>query len=122
MVNFVSNAVKSISALFQGLQVRRVLSLCLVGIILLTTGVGAEQRSKAITDRVDSLVHRDDSDRPKTTGEWQQEAREVEGSPGERVGRVAKESAEAVQDFGELYPDVVERSVPPLRDNAPTNR
>ncbi|MBD1910113.1 MULTISPECIES: hypothetical protein [unclassified Leptolyngbya] len=122
MLSLISKLITPIYSLLQVFQVKRFLSLCLVAVIFLTTGVGAEQRTKALTNRVDDLIHQDDSARPKTTGEWQQEAREVEGKPGKRAERIAKESADAVEDFGELYPNVVERSVPPLRDNASNGR
>lgn len=122
MLSLISKLITPIYSLLQVFQVKRFLSLCLVAVLFLTTGVGAEQRTKALTNRVDDLIHQDDSNRPKTTGEWQKEAREVEGNPGKRAERIAKESADAVEDFGELYPDVVERSVPPLRDNASKGR
>jgi len=122
MLNSISTAISSICSLARVFQVKHFLSLCLVGVILLTSGLSAEQKGKALTNRVDKVVHQSDSDRPKTTREWQKEARKVEGAPGKRIERVAKESADAVEDFGELYPDVVERSVPPLRDRASSNK
>jgi len=122
MLNLISKAISSfsslVSSLLRNFQVKRFLMVCLVGVVLLTSHAVTDQNGRAVTKRVDDLIHQGDSERPKTTGEWQKEAREVEGSPGKRAERIVKESADAVEDFGELYPDVVERSVPPLRDNA----
>ncbi|MFW6296575.1 MAG: hypothetical protein ACOC04_05230 [Halothece sp.] len=101
-----------IRSLREKFQVKRLLSLVLVGFIFLATGVATEASSQRLTNRVDKIIHQDDSQRPKTTGEWKQEARETEGSPGERAKRIANESAEAVKDFGSIYPDTAKRSTP----------
>ncbi|XPM52330.1 MAG: hypothetical protein EDM05_000330 (plasmid) [Leptolyngbya sp. IPPAS B-1204] len=50
--------------------------------------------------KVDQAIHQNDSDRPKTVGEWKQEARETEGAPGERLQRVPK--AKAVRGWAKL--------------------
>ncbi|MEB3358232.1 MAG: hypothetical protein VKK04_16020 [Synechococcales bacterium] len=68
---------------------------------------------------IKETIHNDASDRPKTTGEWQAEAEEVEGQPVERAKRIAKESADAVEDFAGLYPDVAERTT--LQDDKVVN-
>ena len=64
----------------------------------------------SLKDKVLGAVQNDRDGRPKTTGEWNKEAREVEGSPGERLERIGKQSAEAVKDFGTVYPDTADRS------------
>ena len=116
MSNLITNVFARIRSVLNMLQVKQVLAIVLVGFIVLSTGTRAEQRTKAITNRIDNVVHQDDSDRPKLTGEWQKEAREVEGEPGERIKRIAEESVEAVKDFGQLYPDTAERTIPAIGD------
>jgi hypothetical protein len=66
--------------------------------------------NNSLKDKVLGAVQNDRDGRPKTTGEWNKEAREVEGSPGERLERIGKQSAEAVKDFGTVYPDTADRS------------
>lgn len=110
MTNMISRAVTRISSLLKKLQVVRFLSIVLVGFLLLTTNVAQDRNTQAVTKKLDEVVHQDNSQRPKTTGEWEQEAKETEGNPGERAKKIAKESAEAVKDFGSLYPDTIKRS------------
>ncbi|MUG91128.1 hypothetical protein F7734_00870 [Scytonema sp. UIC 10036] len=110
MTNPISRAIAHISAFLKEFQVKRFVAVVLVGFLVLTTSVNADRGTQAVTKRVDQAVRQDTSDRPKTTGEWNKEARETEDAPGERVQRIAKESAEAVKDFGSLYPDTVKRT------------
>lgn len=110
-MNLISKAIAPVLAWLQGLQIQRLMVAVLVGLLLLAPNVAlADSGSSGLTEKVRQLVHQGDSDRPKTTGEWQQEAREVEGSPGERLQNIAEESAEAVKDFGKLYPDTADRT------------
>lgn len=117
MKSIVESAFAGIDYVFKQLQVKRFLAVVLVGFLLLTTNVARADNSKAVTDRVDQLVDRDSSDRPKTIGEWNKEARQTEDAPLERVKRIGKESAEAVKDFGEMYGDTADRSTPDLDNN-----
>lgn len=111
MANLISSTISHISNVLKQFQVKRFLAVALVGFVLLTTNVAAEHGSnKALTNKIDELVHQDDSQRPKTTGDWNKEARETEDAPGERLQRIGKQTAEAVKDFGSVYPDTAERS------------
>ena len=117
MKNIVKSASAGIGSVFKQLQVKRFLAVVLVAFLLLTTNVALADNSKVVTDRVEQLVDRNDSDRPKTVGEWNKEARQTEDAPVERLKRIGKESAEAVKDFGEMYGDTAERSTPDLDNN-----
>ncbi len=110
MANLISSTISHISNVFKQFQVKRFLAVALIGFVLLTTNVAPQNSSKAITNKINEIVHQDDSERPKTTGEWNKEARETEDAPGERIQRIGKQSAEAVKDFGSVYPDTAERS------------
>jgi hypothetical protein len=110
MMNLISGAVARIGAFLNAFQVKRLLAVVFVGFLVLTANVSNERAAQAITKKVDEAVHQGDSDRPKTMGEWNREARETEGNPGERIQRIAKESKEAVKDWGKLYPDTAETS------------
>ncbi|MBD2777855.1 hypothetical protein [Iningainema tapete] len=110
MANLISKAIARISSVLNGFQVKRFVGVVLVGFLLLTTNAAPESTADAVTAKVKEVVNQNDSQRPKTTGQWNREARETEGNPGERVKKIAKESAEAVKDFGKLYPDTIERS------------
>jgi len=117
MKNLISRATTHITSLINGLQVKRFFAVVLVGFILLTTNVDSGQNNKALTKQVREQAEQIDSVRPKTTREWYKEARETEDSPGERLQNIAEESAQAVKEFGSLYPDTAKRTAPVLQDD-----
>lgn len=116
MKNLVSNAIAQITSLFEQLQVKRFFAAVLVGFVLLATNVNPGDNSQVISDRINRVAHQTDSVRPKTTGEWEQEAKEVD-SFGERLQNIGEESAAAFKEFGGLYPDTAERSGNDLQNN-----
>lgn len=110
MSNLFSRAIGHISVVLKEFQVKRFLAVVLVGFLVLTTNVDSGRNSQGLTQRINEVVHQDGSDRPKTIGEWNREASATQGDTGERLQRIGKESAEAVKDFGEVYPDTAEKS------------
>jgi hypothetical protein len=119
MINFISRFVARIGSFLNQIQIKNFLTFVLVGSILLTMGMGNESRSQDpdLSDRqIKKVLSKDNPDRPTTTGQWNKEARQTAGKPGERLEKIGKESAEAVKDFGSLYPDVAERTIPALKD------
>jgi hypothetical protein len=82
-----------------------------------TVSTGQQPGAKDLPEKIQQDLQNIDSDRPKTTGEWNREARETAGEPGERLGRIAKETGEAVKDFGKMYPDTAERSGDALQES-----
>ncbi|HTL88516.1 MAG TPA: hypothetical protein VL134_03885 [Leptolyngbya sp.] len=77
----------------------------------------AQSGKRDLMGKINRDIQRDDSDRPKTTGEWNREARETAGEPGKRFDRIAKETGEAVKDLGQIYPDTAERSGDALQES-----
>lgn len=117
MKNLIPRAIAHISSLLKALQVKRFLAVALVGFLLLTTTVDSGRNNKALSEQVRDEAHQIDSVRPKTTREWYEEARETEDSPGERLQKIGEESAQALKEFGSLYPDTAKRSTSNLDDN-----
>jgi hypothetical protein len=118
MTNLISRLIARIRSLLGNFEVKRFLSIVFVGFILLTTGItNSEASSQTLNKKVDKWLSQDNSERPTTTKEWKKEARETEDEPGERIKRIGQQSAEAVKEWGSLYPDVAKRSIPPLQDN-----
>lgn len=114
VINLISRAIAQLSSLLKGLQIKNVFAAVLVGVLLLTThGNYGQNNSEVGRDR----LHQTDSVRPKTTGEWNQEARETEGQPGKRVQKIVEESAEAIKEFGSMYPDTAKRSLSEANNN-----
>ena len=116
MINLFSKAIAHISSWMKTLQVKQFFAIALVGAVLLLAPAEMTRNNQDLGQRIDNVLERSDSERPTTTREWQQEARAVEGKPGERLKRIGKESKEAFKEFGELYPDTAERSSDTLRD------
>lgn len=117
MTNLISGTIARIASFLNAFQVKRFLAVVFVGFLVLTANVSNDRGAQAITKKIDQTVHQGDSQRPKTMGEWNREARETEGAPGERLQRIAKESKEAVKDWGKLYPDTAERSTQAVQED-----
>ncbi|AUT02925.1 hypothetical protein CLI64_22350 [Nostoc sp. CENA543] len=121
MVSLFTKAINSIKSIFRDLEIKRLFAVVLVGFLVLTTGLNSNIESgrnvDAVTRRLDKVVHQDDADRPKTTGEWNREARQTEDAPVQRAKRIAKESGEAIKQWGSVYPDTAKRSADELQDN-----
>ncbi|MBD2409832.1 hypothetical protein FACHB389_10320 [Nostoc calcicola FACHB-389] len=118
MTNLISQATNHISSLLKGLQVKRFLAVVLVGFLVLTTNMASGYSNQDLGERVRQQVQQDDSRRPKTTGEWNKEARETEGSPGKRLQKIGEESAEAFKQFGSGYVEGAQKTARDIQDNA----
>ncbi|MEH1792838.1 MULTISPECIES: hypothetical protein [unclassified Nostoc] len=103
MINLISKTIGNIDSLLKGFQVKRFLAVVLVGFLVLTTNVTSGQNDKALKERVREQIQQNDAQRPKTTGQWNKEARETEGSLGKRLEKIGGESAEALKEFGSGY-------------------
>ncbi|MGF1589641.1 MAG: hypothetical protein ACFCU7_10420 [Pleurocapsa sp.] len=113
MIHLISQAINHINSLIKKIQVKSFLTTILLGAILLTNGVGSlATNSRSAADLVGSDVVENNPERPSTTREWRQEARRTEDAPLERAKEIGKETAEALKDFGKLYPDVAESTLP----------
>ncbi len=118
MINLLSRAIGNISSVLKGLQIKGFLAVVLVGFLMLTTNVGYGNNDKALGERVREQVQQDDAQRPKTIGEWNKEARETEGSPGERLQKIGEESAEAFKQFGSGYVEGAQKTARDVGDSA----
>lgn len=90
-------------------------------IAIVTTYVDPDLASPETVDRLDKMVKQENPDRPKTTGQWKQQARETKNTPGDRIKRIGEQSADAVKEFGSMYPDVAKKSAAELDRNAKAN-
>jgi hypothetical protein len=117
MINLIGKAFSYISSLLNKFQVKQFLAVALVGFVLLTTNVNTGRGQSATFKQINDKAHQIDSERPKTTREWQKEARETEGDLGDRLQNITEESGQAVKEWGGLYPDTAKRSTRELREN-----
>lgn len=113
MIHLISQAINRISSLLKKIQVKSFMTAVLLGAFLLTNGVSSSATNgKTAADVLGSDVVESNPERPTTTREWRQQARRTEDAPLERVKEIGKETGEALKDWGELYPDVAERTIP----------
>ncbi|MEH2449424.1 MAG: hypothetical protein V7K18_27660 [Nostoc sp.] len=118
MINLISRTIGHISSLLKGLQVKSFLAVVVVGFVVLTTNVAYGHNDKGLGERVKEQVEQNDAQRPKTVGQWNKEARETEGSPGERVQKITKESAEAFKEFGSGYVEGAQKTASDVGESA----
>jgi hypothetical protein len=116
-MNLISTAIARISSLLKGFQIKSFLSVVLVGFLLLTTSVDSGSSNKGFGAQASSKAELNNPERPQTTREWRQEARETSDSPGERAQKIGQEAGAAVKEFGEMYQDTAKRSIRELKDN-----
>jgi hypothetical protein len=116
-MNLISTAIARISSLLKGFQIKSFLSVVLVGFLLLTTNVDSGSSNKVLGTQASSKADLNNPERPQTTREWRQEARETSDSPGERVQKIGQEAGAAVKEFGEMYQDTAKRSIGELKGN-----
>jgi hypothetical protein len=120
MLNLISRTIGDIRGLVTQ-SIAKLLPIFLVGVVLLTSGVDRSISDQRLDRVVDQAVHQDNEKRPKTTEEWQQQQREVQGKPGELLKRVGEQSAEAIEDFGSVFPDTAKRTAAELKDSRKAN-
>jgi hypothetical protein len=120
MISLINDTTSHIKALVRKFKIKHLLGMVLVGCLLITNTACASPSSATdspLKQKVDAAIDRNDSPRPKTTGQWKQEARETENAPGKRLEKIAKESKEAVKEFGKVYPNTAEKSANSLNQN-----
>jgi hypothetical protein len=122
MPNLISGITYKANSFLKSIYIRQFFPVLLIFSLLFSSHVGSTVNSKLVTEKLNEVVHQNDSQRPKTTGEWNQEAREVKGEPGERLKRIGKESAEAVKEFGSIYPETAQKSASELKNSSNRNK
>jgi hypothetical protein len=116
MLNLISRTINRIG-LFAKQSAGKFLPIFLIGVVLLTTNVNGDMSDRKLSNVVDKVIHQDNEKRLKTTGEWNQQSRETQGKPGKRLKRVGEQSAEAIKDFGSVFPDTAKRSAAELKNS-----
>lgn len=113
MMNLISQTINRFGSFLQKIQIKSILTTVFLGVILLTSGVNSyATNSNSTSGNIDSRVFEGNPERPTTTREWRKEARKTEGEPLERVKEIGKETAEALKEWGQVYPDVADRTIP----------
>ncbi len=118
MKNLISQAITKFKYLLARIPSRQLATSIMMAVLLLTTNVEPSLSKQAATAKIDKMLQQDDNpDRPKTTAEWKQQARETKGKPVERLKRIGEQSADAVKEFGSMYPEVAKNSANELKNS-----
>jgi hypothetical protein len=111
-----------ISSFFPSVRVQSLATICLASLLLITTNVNSVQNKptqepsgKELLQRI--RQHDQDSERPKTTGEFLDEAR-GDVPLKERVSNITRDSKEAFKDLGENVSQGTKENVRELKNNA----
>jgi hypothetical protein len=119
MSNMISNAIAIISASFKQLQVQRFLSVALTGCLLFGAAMNMGRDTDTLGERMRDRIEQTDrnSERPKTTGEFLDEAR-GDIPLGERMKNITRDSREALNQFGKEYSVGAQESLNNIKDSA----
>jgi hypothetical protein len=116
MRKFVFDSINKIAILLKKMYSNRASVIVMVGLIILTTNIDPVLSKQDAIGKIDKMLQQDrDPNRPKTTAEWQQQARETQGKPGEKLKRIGEQSADAIKEFGSMYPEVAKNSAEELK-------
>lgn len=119
MRSTVSTFITSVMVWFKQLRIDRVFSIVLAGFLLLSSNIAYAQNDQSLGERMRERIQQTDqnSERPKTMGEWQDE---VEGDVplNERVYNTVRDSAEAFNQFGKEYSVGAQESARSIKDKA----
>lgn len=119
MYKFISNSVSGILSSLKTIKIEQVLAVVLAAFMVLATDVNLQQNSGSLGERMRNRIEQTDrnSERPKTTGEFQAEVGGKK-SLDERVKNTVRDSAEAFNQFGKEYSVGAKESARNVRDKA----
>ena len=115
----VASAFQGLLSAFAGLRLQSVVSIAFVGFFLLTTSVDNSNLPSSTKTMLNDMIARGAAEgRPVTTGQWQAENERLQGQPAKQAKRIAKESADAIGEMGEMYPDTAKSSLPGVENKS----
>lgn len=115
----VSEAAKKLVSALKSFKVDRLFAAVLVGFLLLTSNVYPKPNSVDVGDKIHERLQRTDqySERPKTTGEFLDEAR-GDVPLDERLHNITRDSAEAMKQLGDEYTSGMKENLRSFKDKA----
>ena len=109
-------AFDKIASFLRSLYLSQASAMIVVGLLILTNNIDPGLSKQDAIGKIDKMLQQDrDPNRPKTTAEWQQQTRETKGNPVEKLERIGEQSADAVKEFGSMYPEVAKNSARELK-------
>lgn len=120
MKDLISRCIHATVSYFEKVKLEKLLPVILVFSLFFATNVRTDAREQPIGERIGRQLHETSvrSDRPKTTGEFIDEARR-EIPLNERMENITRDSGEAFQQFGEGIGTSVKETTRELGKNLP---
>jgi len=116
--------IRAVISVFQSVfRLQQWIAVALVGVVLMASGSSQAAPSTQDAD-IDSdvktelqrLANEGEEGRPRTSGQWQAENEELQGKPGKQLKRIVRESADAVEEMSEIYPQNAKTLTPGVED------
>ncbi len=102
----------------QSLNLQRFVAVAFVGLFLLTTSVDAADLKPGTKAMLNDMIARGENGRPVTTGQWQAENEQLQGKPAQQAKRIAKESANAIDEMTDIYPENAKTVLPGMENDS----
>ncbi|MEL6353871.1 MAG: hypothetical protein AAFR58_19260 [Cyanobacteria bacterium J06627_28] len=122
LMTLISGAANKVIALFDrlfvGFRPQGFVAIALTGLFLLTTSVDNSSLKPSTKAMLNDMIARGETGRPVTTAQWNAENERLQGEPAKQAKRIAKESADAVEEMAEIYPGNVKSVLPGMENNS----
>jgi hypothetical protein len=119
MNGMISRTVTATIEMLKQWHLDRCFAAVMLGVLLLTTSIAPNQQSTPLGERIHQRLQETDqySERPKTTGEFLEEAR-GDVPLDERLHNIARDSAEAMEQLGQEYTSGVKENLQSFKKSA----
>ena len=108
MKNFFSKVASALNSL----QLAKVAAVFLMTLMLMTSAAIAADLSPAVESKLNRMINQGENGRPRTTAQWQAKNEELKGKPGEQLEEIGKETADAVSNMADIYPQNAQTLTP----------
>lgn len=86
-------------------QVKQLFAAVFVGVLVLTTSAAEANLSPGVKAELDRVTTPSgEVNRPRTTRQWEAENEELQGNPIQQLERIAEQTADAVSEMADIYP------------------
>ncbi len=109
---------RRISKTWTALKLDRFVAVAFVGFFLLTTSVDKSSLSASTKTMLNDMIAGGETGRPVTSAQWKAQNERLEDQPLERVEAIAKQSADAVGEMGEIYPGNAKSVLPGMENES----
>ncbi len=118
LFNALTQRIIRLQSKLQLLELQRFVAIAFVGLFLLTTSVDSADLKPSTKAMLNDMIARGADGRPVTTGQWQSENESLQGKPAKQAKRIVKESADAIDEMGDIYPENAKTVLPGMTSDS----